>query len=440
VLNSIVASIAMIVHGFQEPTGSRPTPVGTSCSIQNPAQITVRLQGAYRGQHCRLAPDSLHLSGFFCTKCSFEFKSIVYDPQVRDARWIDSEIAAFPIDGGVIENVTIIDSHIRKLDATGVKLNHFVVFGGVIDTLILRGGTISDVRIHHSRIGYVEFRDVLAKDVTLEAHSGGEIVIAGGTWTGLRLSHHLGRPPSVRIELAEVVRPYIALEIADAVDLRRLGLGAASLVLEQEAQALDVEGTSRATAWWTEAQVVYGVFSRQLTGAGLGPVQRWMEYRMHFAELQSIDSDLYRWGATLWNVHLRGKFGLFPGHVLVVGLIVTVLFGFGYGLIGFLGFGWAGYTPVGLEGERIGQVSVSRPQTRNLSKLIAYGMHALFFSADRILFGGSRVFQFEHLLEGFRIEPRKYAAVGLGRFIGSLEGALGIVLLVNLVQAVLRTV
>ena len=66
-------------------------------------------------------------------------------------------------------------------------------------------------------------------------------------------------------------------------------------------------------------------------------------------------------------------------------------------------------------------------------------MSCFAFSLDQLLVIGTRAFAVGGLSESFKLVPRRYAGIGLGRLIAAVEGMMGLVLFVTFVHAFLRT-
>lgn len=388
------------------------------------------------------APLTVTMDDVTCTRCTVNTSAVIHQAVLRGTVFVDSQIERLSLTDSDLRDVEIRNSRVGHLTISRSRIAGLNLINTSVDTLVIDNSEIGTLTMWGLELTYAlvsggEGRRLVAWDL----RGPGQLEVEGGSWDVVDIDRAAPANTTIALVGTVVDELRVSPKGIDFLDVRRIGNRPGTLILQQENEAMTFPpGAPRRARLLLEAQLVYGQFSQQFGEAGLARHQREMEYRMRLMELRSVDDDLERALLTFWQQHVRGSFGLSPLHILWDALLAITAFAVFFLLLGLGGFAWGATVPADLFGVPRGTAKPRFVRPGVSTGPVSYVVHCFAFSADRLLFAGTRLFQVEELFDNLRLRPARYVAVGVGRAVGGLESLVGLLLLVNFVQAVLRVI
>lgn len=138
------------------------------------------------------------------------------------------------------------------------------------------------------------------------------------------------------------------------------------------------------------------------------------------------------------NDQMRGHYGLSPFVVIRSTLVILILFAVVYFIIGKMKIAWGMVMPISVLGEPIEDTDPKFITTTMDTSSGSYVLDCLTFSLDQILVVGTQMFRIPYVIERFRVVPRRYVSIGIGKLVASVENLVGLILLYFFILAFIR--
>lgn len=417
---------------------SNPTERVASGESRRVADTIAMLLGSMEGIQVKSAPMQLSSTGFLCRSCIVHLKASARADLLSTNRFVGGRIVDLPLHEGVIEDLEFDGTDIERMQLADLTIRSLRIVRSQVTNLEIRNVRFNRLEIRNSSIRSVTINGGSADQVLLHFLRGGLITIRDGDWQGLSVEGD--RPTDIQVifENARLRLPSFSPDVVGGIDFTRAGPHGTDFRLLQDELARQLRpGNFVRRRHLLGAQVVYGTLARRLREAGAVEGAIEIEKAQKSAALESIDSSLLRGVARLWHIHMRGDFGLSPRHIVVDAGVTWLIFTVLFLALNLSGLGWAARVPLDLNGQPRGDPTVLRAD--GVRDILHHLGFALAFSADRLLYGATRLFQIEQLLDTLRSDPSRYVGLGFGRIVGGIESIVGVFFIVNLIQAIARS-
>jgi hypothetical protein len=142
----------------------------------------------------------------------------------------------------------------------------------------------------------------------------------------------------------------------------------------------------------------------------------------------------------VFHEKMRGNYGTSSITVLKTMLDIFLFFTLVYFLLGFFNYSFGFYINTKFSGEHLENEKPTLITLRhNITKLLSYIKHCFVFSLNQMILGGiSRDFHIYDFSVWFLFPPRKYGAIGIGRYISLVQNIVGLMMLFFLITAFLK--
>ncbi len=165
----------------------------------------------------------------------------------------------------------------------------------------------------------------------------------------------------------------------------------------------------------------------------------YFDYRAKICERKSFDSKIKKAWYWFYNEKLRGDYGTSLIQIMWTFLTIGFVFSVIYFLLGVLKFAFCYSVKVNNSGEDIEE---ERPEIKSLGKkginFIPFYFECLLFSFSQMLLGGITKDFARDIFRFLVHPPKRYVAIGVGKFLGIIQYILGILILFFFISAFIR--
>jgi len=163
-------------------------------------------------------------------------------------------------------------------------------------------------------------------------------------------------------------------------------------------------------------------------------------YRSKICENEIKSTGLKKRINTIFNENIRGNYGTNYFAVVKSFFVITILFTIVYFTLGYFKLAFGYYLKTTLLGDKLeNQKPIIITYHRNKFGLFVFITNCLVFSLNNMVLGGlSNGFHFYNFTTLYMFPPRKYGAIGIGRFFSIIQSAIGLILVFFFITSFLR--
>jgi len=335
---------------------------------------------------------------------------------VGDVRLIDCDVQDLSIEAADVDRLVLERGHVGRLELRRSRVRHLEIVGAAVDELL-----VTDCETDVC---------VLSSQTRL-----GRCRITGGRLASLDLA---GLQTDGQIELSrlELMAAHITKTQSRQVDLAgAIGLGERFKLQQELDAASDRFGKATSRDLFADAEQCYHAIASRLMNDGLKDPALRMRYRAAVCHREGTTEGLDRAFSIVWGEYLRGQYGTSWLVVLQVALVVWAVFTALYWALGWCRYCWAMEVTATADGVlwRSDRPRVVLPYGER--SLVDYSLCAMVFSLENLLLIGGRTFQFGAVADLIKPTPKGLIGIGVGRILAFIEGVIGLVLIVNFLQA-----